>query len=113
MATLNKIILLFLGLFSPFAPLAWGKEDVNIAAAYSAELSDGWARYMLWQQPSNGKIVAKRNERGKKIVEIATGITPKKESPLAALYTESAKHKGDNVGILSPISFPYDVLLSS
>ena len=99
MATLHKIILLFFGLFAPFVPLAWGKEDVNIAAAYSAEISDGWARYILWQQPSNGKIVAQRNGNGKKMIEIATGITPKKESPLAALYTKSTKHEGDNVSL--------------
>jgi hypothetical protein len=99
MASLGTTIILFFALLLPFIPLTSAAERVNIAAAYSSEIKDGWARYLYWQQPSNNKIFIKRQYGpGTEPVEIRTAIAPKKNSHLAAHYIANSKSpKEDNV----------------
>lgn len=95
MATFSKTILLFLGLFLPFIPLASAEKPiVNIAAAYTSEANDGWARYLYWQQPNNNTIVIRRRDPDAKTVEIRGAILPRENSPLAAHYIKSRKFPG-------------------
>ena len=127
MTTLNTAVVLFLGLFAFFIPLATSTDDVNIAAAYSAEINDGWARYLYWQQPRDRKIVVRRQGKGMEEVEIVTSIKPRRNSPLAAHYITQNNSPGeDNVGFrfcflafillgspFQPLPAPHKCLLTS
>ena len=84
-----------------------------IAAAYSSQLDDGWARYIYWQQPSDGKIVVKRRGTGTEPVEVRTTVKPRKNSPLAAHYiSDSNNAENDNVRP-SPSPFSFSTIPSS
>lgn len=82
-------LILFWSLFLPFIPtVVSGKQDsvVNIAAAYNAEINDGWARYVLWQQPDGNIVLRSRDIAPKEPEQIQQAAAPQKNSPLAALY---------------------------
>lgn len=103
MTTLSTTIVLFLGFFLPFVPLARSAEEpivVNIAAAYSSEINDGWARYLYWQQPGSNKLVVRRRGKHEESVEIHSTITPRKNSHLAAHYiSDRESPEQHNVGL--------------
>ena len=114
MAALGTTIILCFALLLPFIPLTRATDRVNIAAAYSNEINDGWARYLYWQQPTNNKIViARRYGPGTDPVEIRTAIAPKKNSHLAAHYIGNSKSpKEDNVRFLFLFFFFFFLFLS-
>ena len=96
------LFLLFLLPVGPTVSIAYdflyGDPTVSIAAAYNADIPDGWARYIFWQQPLDDEIAVHNRSQIpwalKTPVQITTAAKPKRASPLAALYRASNRYEG-------------------
>lgn len=94
-----ELVFFWLFLLLPFAPVVVIAKDkdytANIAAAYNAEIPDGWARYVFWQQPLDDEIVVYKRAQVPKALKTPVKITraakPRKASPLAAIYRASSE----------------------
>lgn len=87
-------LLFFLSLLSVV-----GAETIkvaHIAPAFDASLNDGWARFILYQEP-NGTILI-YNRINKTTTEIQQPYTPKKKSPLSA-YSVGVENDDNQVSI--------------
>jgi hypothetical protein len=60
--------------------------SVSIAAAYDAEINDGWARYVYWLRPDGKIMMQGRDIAPIEREEIQQTVKPQDNSPLAALY---------------------------
>ncbi|CAI6101101.1 unnamed protein product [Clonostachys chloroleuca] len=72
--------------FHLFLSAVVADPSVSIAAAYDAEINDGWARYVYWLRPDGKIMMQGRDIAPMEREEIQQTVKPRDNSPIAALY---------------------------